>query len=82
VSLLRFDQRTGRLSPAATVPLAGVLPEGGTFDPTGRWFLASVFQDTPGVQIYRVDPKAGTLVPDRRITLPHGAHHVVMPTHP
>ncbi|MGN9907840.1 hypothetical protein ACTMTJ_09835 [Phytohabitans sp. LJ34] len=76
VSLLRLDPASGRLSNARTVLFDGVLPEGGTFDPSGRWFLATVYQDTPGVQIFRV--ATGELVADRKIDLPHGVHHVVM----
>jgi hypothetical protein len=80
VSLLRLDPASGRLSPAQTVLFDGVLPEGGTFDPSGRWFLASVFEDTPGIQAFRVNARTGELVPDQRIDLPHGVHHVVMPS--
>lgn len=82
VSLLELDD--GQLTKIGDYPLAGVLPEGGTFDATGRFFLASVFQgragspDGPGVQVYRVGPpEAPGLTPVQRIPLPHGVHHVV-----
>ncbi|GAB3748485.1 hypothetical protein [Microlunatus parietis] len=85
MSLLRFDSRTGRFSKVGDYPLDGRLPEGGTFDPTGRWFLATVYEparpDGPGsgVQVYRVLPGDRGLQPVQRIPLPHGTHHVVVP---
>lgn len=85
VSLLRFDPRTGRFAKVGDYPLDGRLPEGGTFDPTGRWFLATVYEparpDGPGsgVQVYRVLPGDRGLQPVQRIPLPHGTHHVVVP---
>jgi hypothetical protein len=61
-----------------------VLPEGGTFDPSGRFFIATVFQGAPdgdgaGLQVYRVnaDNEPG-LSPVQRIPLPHGVHHVAV----
>ncbi|MFC9896457.1 hypothetical protein ACFVMC_22445 [Nocardia sp. NPDC127579] len=81
VSLFRLDPATGALTELGDYPLDGVLPEGGTFDPTGRYFLASVYQGrTPtspgsGIQIYRVT--ADRLVPALRVPLPHGVHQVV-----
>ena len=83
VSLLRLDAETGELAKVGDYPLAGVLPEGGAFDPTGGYFVATVFEGRPGadgagLQVYRVG--AGDqpgLTPVERIDLPHGAHHVV-----
>ncbi|KWX24954.1 hypothetical protein AFM11_05830 [Mycolicibacterium wolinskyi] len=83
VSLLRLDGDTGELSKVGDYHLDGVLPEGGTFDATGRYFLATVYEGRPGgngsgVQVYRVgsaDDPGLTAV--QRIPLPHGVHHVV-----
>ncbi|MGW0252046.1 lactonase family protein [Nocardia goodfellowii] len=80
VSLLRLDPATGALTKLGDYPLDGVLPEGGTFDSTGRYFIATIYQaraaGTPGsgLQIYRVEPDR--LTPVQRIPLPHGVHHV------
>lgn len=83
VSLLRLDGNSGALTKIGDYPLAGVLPEGGSFDATGRYFIATVFEgrpgspDTAGLQIYRVgSDDAPGLSPVQRITLPHGVHHV------
>lgn len=83
VSLLRLDGATGGLAKVGDYPLAGVLPEGGTFDPSGRYFVATVFEGRPGsadgsgLQVYSVgsDDDPG-LTPVQRIPLPHGVHHV------
>jgi hypothetical protein len=48
VSLLRRDGATSGLTKIGDYPLAGVLPEGGAFDPSGRYFLATVFEGRPG----------------------------------
>jgi DNA-binding beta-propeller fold protein YncE len=83
VSLFRFDSETGQLDKVGDYPLTGVLPEGGAFDPSGRYFVATVFEGRPGtdgsgLQIYEVGPTDQPgLTPVRRIDLPHGAHHVV-----
>ncbi|MFC8526085.1 lactonase family protein [Nocardia sp. NPDC057227] len=80
VSLLRLDD--GTLTPVGEYPLDGVLPEGGAFDPSGRYFLATVFQGYrpdrpgPGLQVYEVGDDG--LTPVQRIPLPHGVHHVVV----
>jgi hypothetical protein len=82
VSLLRLDPATGELTKVGDYPLTAVLPEGGTFDASGRYFIATSFQGRgndeggPGLQIFRVDQRTG-LVPVQRISLPHGVHHVV-----
>lgn len=80
VSLLRLDPDTGDLAKIGDYPLDAVLPEGGTFDATGQYFLATSYQGREdnggaGIQIYSVDETRG-LVPVQRITLPHGVHHV------
>ncbi|WP_373291986.1 hypothetical protein [Nocardia pneumoniae] len=83
VSLLRLNDTDNILTKIGDYPLDGVLPEGGTFDVTGKYFLATVFQgrspDRPGagLQVYRVgsDQNPG-LTPVQRIPLPHGVHHV------
>ena len=84
VSLLRLDPDRGALTKIGDYPLAGVLPEGGTFDKSGQYFIATVFEGRPGsadgsgLQVYRVgsDDNPG-LTPVQRIPLPHGVHHVV-----
>lgn len=83
VSLLRLDSTGGTLTKIGDYPLDGVLPEGGAFDPTGQYFLATVFQgrgdERPGsgVQVYRMGPdETPGLTPVQRIPLPHGVHHV------
>lgn len=85
VSLLRLDADSGALTKIGDYPLDGVLPEGGTFDPTGKYFLATVFQGRDagapgaGVQIFRVGPdESPGLTPLQRISLPHGVHHVAV----
>lgn len=85
VTLLRLDAATGSLTKIGDYPLDGVLPEGGTFDPTGEYFLATVFQGRdagapgPGMQIFRVGPaKSPGLTPVQRIPLRHGVHHVTV----
>jgi hypothetical protein len=83
VSLFRLDGNTGALTKIGDYRLDGMLPEGGTFDPSGRFFIATAFQgatgsDGAGLQVYRVgsDDEPG-LTPVQRIPLPHGVHHVV-----
>ncbi|MET0900422.1 MAG: hypothetical protein ABWY45_21120 [Mycobacterium sp.] len=84
VSLLRLDKSTGRLEKVGDYPLAGVLPEGGAFDPSGRYFVATIFEGRPGadgsgLQVYEVGaPGQPGLTPVQRVALPHGAHHVVV----
>ncbi|WP_405181995.1 hypothetical protein OG225_13455 [Nocardia sp. NBC_01377] len=85
VTLLRMDQATGAVTKIGDYPLRGVLPEGGAFDPTGEYFLATMFQGRvpqdpgPGIEIFRVgsDEEPG-LTPVQRIPLPHGVHHVAV----
>ena len=83
VSLLRLDVHTGNLTKIGDYPLTAVLPEGGTFDDTGRFFIATSFEGRgpgdggPAIQIYRVDASTG-LTPVQRVSLPHGVHHVVV----
>jgi hypothetical protein len=85
VSLLRLDGATGELTKIGDYSLAGVLPEGGTFDASGRYFIATVFEGRPGspdgsgLQVYRVgsDDDPG-LTPVQRIPLRHGVHHVAV----
>ncbi|MEV0707894.1 beta-propeller fold lactonase family protein [Nocardia aurea] len=85
VTLLRMDGATGAVTKIGDYPLRGVLPEGGAFDPTGEYFLATVFQGRgpqdpgPGIEIFRVgsDEQPG-LTPVQRIPLPHGVHHVAV----
>lgn len=83
VSLLRLDGASGALTKIGDYPLTGVLPEGGTFDASGEYFVATVFEGRPGraegagLQVYRVDPQSG-LSPAQRVSLPHGVHHVAV----
>lgn len=83
VSLLRLDPTSGALTKVGDYPLDGVLPEGGAFDPTGQYFLATVFQGRgpggagAGLQVFGVgSDEAPGLTPVQRIQLPHGVHHV------
>ncbi|MGV9802404.1 lactonase family protein [Mycobacterium sp. NPDC003449] len=78
VSLLRLDAETGQLTKIGDYRLDGVLPEGGTFDASGQYFVATVFGGPPGLQVYRLGPEdAPGLTAVQRIPLPHGVHHVV-----
>lgn len=81
VSLLRLAD-DGALTKIGDHPLIAVLPEGGSFDTTGRYFVATSYEGRgdeggSGLQIYGVDADDG-LTPLQRIDLPHGAHHVVV----
>jgi hypothetical protein len=83
VSLLRLDDDTGDLTKIDDYPLAGVLPEGGAFDASGQYFVATVFEGRSGspggsgLQVYRVgSDDAPGLTSVQRIPLPHGVHHV------
>ncbi|MGV0742554.1 lactonase family protein [Mycolicibacterium sp. XJ870] len=81
VSLLQLDEHSGRLSKVGDYRLDGVLPEGGAFDSSGQYFMATVFEGGlgSGVQVYRVgsDESPG-LTAVQHIPLPHGVHHVVV----
>lgn len=76
VSLLRLDPGSGALTKIGDYPLPAVLPEGGTFDRSGGYFIATSFERDPGLLVYRVDDVG--LTPVQRIPLPHGVHHVVV----
>ncbi|WP_426754525.1 acetolactate decarboxylase [Myxococcus sp. Y35] len=85
VTLLAFSPGDGRLRKLGDYPFEGVLPEGGTFDKSGRHFLVSVFQQQEGqppgggIEIFRVtsgDDEAPALRHLGRLPVPHGAHHV------
>ncbi|MGW5386480.1 lactonase family protein [Nocardia sp. NPDC003963] len=85
VSLLQLDPDNGSLTKIGDYPLDGALPEGGTFDTSGEYFLATVFQGHdangpgPGLQVFRVGPdESPGLTPVQRISLPHGVHHVAV----
>jgi hypothetical protein len=85
VTLLSRDPAAGNLTKVGDYPLTGVLPEGGTFDPSGRWFLATVFEGRPdspdgsGLQVFSVGPpESPGLTPVQRIPLAHGVHHVTV----
>jgi hypothetical protein len=85
VTLLTFDSSTGTLTKIGDFPFEGVLPEGGTFDPTGDHFLATVFhghEDSKenlgaGLEVFRVG-KGDRPALERlgRIPMPHGVHHI------
>ncbi len=80
VSLFRFRADAGRLEKVADTPFAGILPEGGAFDPSGKYFLASVFEyrdrEGGGIELFRVEEDG--LRPLGRIAMPHGAHHIAI----
>lgn len=81
VSLFTLGE-DGALTKVGDTALTAVLPEGGTFDPSGQYFVATSFQGRDGgdggsgLEIFRVDRQVG-LVPVQRVSLPHGVHHVV-----
>lgn len=80
VSLFRFNSAGGRLEKIGATPFDGVLPEGGAFDPSGKYFLASVFEYRNrrggGIEVFRVE-KDG-LKHLGRIAMPHGLHHIAI----
>jgi hypothetical protein len=86
VTLLRRDMSTGALTKVGDYAFDAVLPEGGAFDPSGRYFVATSFEGGgdsggSGLQIFRVgDEDAPGLEAVQRIELAHGAHHVVFAT--
>ncbi|MCE9671213.1 lactonase family protein [Myxococcus stipitatus] len=83
VTLLAFDARTGTLRKLSDHPFEGVLPEGATFDASGRHLLVTVFQSHEGgpaggaLEVFRVQPgNQARLHHVGRIPMPHGVHHV------
>ncbi|AKJ28933.1 hypothetical protein [Caldimonas brevitalea] len=83
VSLLRFDPASGSLTKLGDHHFEGVLPEGGSFDLSGRHFVATVFQghrgsaQGAGLEVFRVTGgEVPTLQRLGRLPLPHGVHHV------
>lgn len=85
VSLFRFDAATGALEKQGDYRFEGVLPEGGSFDRSGRHFLATVFEyhdgqpSGGGIEVFQVQPGARTTLRRLgRIPMPHGVHHVVV----
>lgn len=80
VSLFRFDAGGSRLEKIADTTFTGVLPEGGAFDPSGKYFLASTFEyrnsSGGGIEVFRVE-KDG-LRHLGRIAMPHGLHHIAI----
>ncbi|MCW7541971.1 hypothetical protein OOT46_29670 [Aquabacterium sp. A7-Y] len=70
VTLLRFDPASGTLIKLQDHRFEGVLPEGGSFDLSGRHFVATVFRVNDG--------EPPTLRRLGRIPLPQGAHPVQM----
>ncbi|MFC6632722.1 lactonase family protein [Microbulbifer taiwanensis] len=80
VSLFRFDAADGSLKKIVDRPFTAVLPEGGAFDASGHYFLASVFEYRDlhggGIEVFRVSEQG--LEPLGRIPMPHGVHHLDM----
>lgn len=85
VSYFRFDPARSTLAKVGDYPFEGVLPEGGSFDASGRHFLATVFEYAgdadgaapAGLEVWRVgDPANPGLTHLGRIDVPPGAHHV------
>ncbi len=82
ISYFRFDAARSTLTKVDDYAFEGVLPEGGTFDASGRHFLATVFEydgDVAGggVEVWQVGPaERPGLRHLGRIAVPHGAHHV------
>ncbi len=87
ISYFSFDAARSRLTKVGDYPFEGVLPEGGTFDASGKHFLATVFEYAGnegagtgaggGIEVWRVGEsgKPG-LTHVGRIPMPHGVHHV------
>jgi 6-phosphogluconolactonase (cycloisomerase 2 family) len=83
ISYFSFDAARSRLVKIGDYPFEGVLPEGGTFDASGKHFLATVFEyagnegAVGGIEVWRVGEggKPG-LTHVGRIAMPHGVHHV------
>lgn len=85
VSLLRFDARTGSLAKVADYAFEGVLPEGASFDASGRHLLVTVFQYHAGgpagggLEVFRVEREDGPRLRHLgRLPMPHGTHHVAV----
>lgn len=85
VTLLRRDTDTGMLTKIDDFPFDAVLPEGGAFDPSGRYFVATSYEARAGsdvgsgLQIFEVgSAESPGLTAVQRIPLPQGAHHVVI----
>lgn len=86
VTLLAFDPTTGAAHALSETPFEGALPEGASFDASGRHLLVTVFEGhagslkQAGLEVFRVerDGAEPRLRPLGRIAAPHGAHHVVV----
>lgn len=85
VSLLTFDPESSRLEKVGDYVFEGVLPEGGSFTPTGSHLLVTVFEGHkgatsrtgPGLEVFRVvEGQKPSLESLGRVPLPHGVHHV------
>lgn len=83
ISYFRFDAARSAIEKIGDYPFRGVLPEGGSFDATGKHFMATVFEyadsasPAAGLEVWRVgsaDLPGLTYV--GRIPMPAGAHHV------
>lgn len=82
VSLFHFDPESGALKKIADTLFSGVLPEGGVFGPSGKYFLASVFEYRDvgggdgggGIEVFEITDSG--LRPRGRIPMPHGVHHL------
>lgn len=85
VSLLTLDRASGALLKVADYAFEGVLPEGASFDASGKFLLVAVFQyhaDGPaggGLEVFRVVREGGPALRHvGRLPMPHGAHHVAV----
>ena len=82
ISYFRFDPARSALTKVDDYAFEGVLPEGGTFDASGRHFLATVYEYDGsaaggGIEVWQVGPaERPGLRHLGRIAVPHGAHHV------
>ncbi|MBT2324949.1 hypothetical protein J7E62_21680 [Variovorax paradoxus] len=83
ISYFSFDPERSALAKVGDYRFEGMLPEGGSFDATGRHFLATVFEyadsaaPVGGLEVWRVgDAARPGLTHLGRIAVPHGAHHV------
>lgn len=86
VTLIAFDPDSGTACRLVDMPFEGVLPEGASFDASGRHLLVTVFEghrgapEQAGIDVFRIDPaqNVARLVRLGRVPTAHGAHHVAI----
>jgi len=86
ISFYRLNEKQGgSLEVVGSTSFHGFLPEGGTFDRSGKYFFSTVFQDTAmnseyGIlKVFRVPSFVDSDVEHiGDIRVPHGVHHVII----